>query len=122
MLAFFLPAPLSAPADLRMDDQSAFIPDSFLKLYAGMRGRLLRPLPEVRVRYDLCDDLAHHLVASAQALHHDQGLSEDMVLERCLRGLQTPDAGMNEGEPLWVVRRLAELLNWPCDGLASADQ
>ena len=100
--------------NLGMSDDHQFspLPDSFLRLYSGWRGKLLRPLAEVRTRHDFCEDLANHLMASAQALHHDDGLGEDDVLLRCHAGLATPEAGLADGEAEWVVCRLAELLRW----------
>ena len=95
------------------EDQSTPLPESFLKLHSGWRGKLLRPLAELRARHGLCEDLAQTLVPSAQALQHDVGLSEDEVLRRCERGLVSPEAGLADGEPRWVVSRLAELLGWP---------
>ena len=94
------------------DDQLTPLPDSFLKLYQGARGRLLESASAVRARYELCEDLANQVVQAAQALHHDDGLAEDDVLGRILSGLSHPDAGLRDGEATWVVTRLAELLRW----------
>lgn len=94
------------------DDQLPPLPASFLALYAGTRGRLLEPAATVRARYELCEDLAGHLVASAQALHHDDGLAEDEVLRRVHAGLASPDSGLSAAEAGWLVQRLAELLRW----------
>jgi len=99
------------------DDQLTPLPASFLALYAGPRGRLSEPAGQVRARYELCEDLASHLSASAQALHHDDGLGEDDVLLRCHAGLNNPASGLSPGEADWVVRRLAELLRWPAPDL-----
>jgi hypothetical protein len=94
------------------DDQLTPVPDSFLALYRGARGRLLEPAATVRERYELCEDLANQVMPAAQALHHDDGLAEDDVLGRIQAGLAHPDAGLREGEATWVVTRLAELLRW----------
>jgi hypothetical protein len=94
------------------DEQLTPLPDSFLAIWSGARGRLLAPAQEVRARYELCEDLANHLQASAQALHHDDGLAEFDVLSRVQTGLSTPDAGLSIEEALWVARRLAELMRW----------
>jgi hypothetical protein len=88
------------------------LPDSFLAIWSGARGRLLAPAEQVRARYDLCEDLASHLQSSAQALHHDDGLAQNDVLSRIQRGLAQPDAGFSGEESWWVVKRLAELLRW----------
>jgi len=39
-------------------------------------------------------------------------VTETDVLERILRGLLSGDA-VDEAEARWVVRRLAEVLDWP---------
>jgi hypothetical protein len=95
------------------DDQLTPIPESFLKLYQGARGRLLAPAAAVRERYELCEDLTNQVAPMAQALHHEERLAEDEVLARMATGLAHPDAGLREGEAAWVVTRLAELLRWP---------
>jgi hypothetical protein len=95
-----------------MEDQLTPLPESFLKLYQGLRGRLLEPAAAVRARYELCEDLANQVMPAAQALHHDDGLGEDDVLSRIAQALAHPDAGLRDGEAHWVVQRLAELLRW----------
>lgn len=95
-----------------MDDQLTPLPDSFLILYTGARGRLLEPAQQVRARYELCEDLANHLVTPAQAAHHDDGLAEEDLLLRFHVGLSQPESGIRTDEAVWIVRRLAELLNW----------
>lgn len=95
------------------DDNQIFVPESFLDLYRDRsRQRLSAPIALVRERHELCEDLAQHLVASAQQLHFDHGIPEDEVLIRCEAGLQTPDSGLSRDESIWVMRRLAELLHW----------
>ncbi len=101
------------------DDQLTPLPESFLAL-AGSGRRLSRAeLAEWRGRYELCEDLANHLVPSAQALLHDDGLAEEDVLWRCHQGLAQPASGLQPGEAGWVVQRLAELLHWPCPALGA---
>lgn len=88
-------------------------PDSFLALWRSPTGRLLRPAREVYQRHELCEDLARALITQAQALHHDDGISEDALLLRFHQALSHPDAGLaSADEAGWVVRRLAELLDW----------
>lgn len=67
----------------------------------------------MRDRYEACEDLANHLVDHARTLLFQLGVTEDDVLERCLRGLDTPESGVSGPEARWVVHRLAELLGWP---------
>jgi hypothetical protein len=103
------------------DEYQIPIPPSFHALYADARGRLSLPLADYRARYELCEDMAQMLVDHSQAVHHDQGVSEDLILSRTRAGLATPDAGFSAAESTWVVTRLAELLGWeapPADGPA----
>ena len=99
------------------DDQLTPLPESFLALGGGRPLRGQAAQAELRARYELCEDLANTLVPSAQALLHDDGLTEEDVLWRCHMGLAQPASGLQAGEAGWVVRRLAELLNWPCPPL-----
>ena len=55
------------------DDCQIFIPDSFTALYRDARGRLSVPLAHLRDRYEVCEDLAHHLVQHCQGLHVEIG-------------------------------------------------
>ncbi len=95
------------------DDYQILIPPSFHAVHADARGRLQLPLAIFRERYELCEDLAQALVERAQALRFELGVTEDDVLQRIGAGLQPPSSGLEAGEPRWVLRRLAELLEWP---------
>jgi hypothetical protein len=95
------------------DDDQTLIPPSFQAVHADARGRLRLPRAVFRQRYELCEDLAQMLVERAQALRFALGVTEDDVLQRIAAGLQTPASGLEGGEPRWVSRRLAELLDWP---------
>ncbi|MDB5732928.1 MAG: hypothetical protein JWQ03_2823, partial [Variovorax sp.] len=84
------------------DDHQIDVPPSFLALHADARTRRLRePIAEVRARYEVCEDLATHLVEHARVLAHTSAPSEDEVLRRILAGLRSPDAGVTEGEARW---------------------
>ena len=95
------------------DEYQIEIPPSFFALYIDARQRLTEPLRVVRVRYEVCEDLANHLVEHARTVLFQLGVTEDDVLDRCLRGLQAPESGVSPSEAQWVVHRLAELLGWP---------
>ncbi|MFN6995693.1 MAG: ATPase with chaperone activity [Aquincola tertiaricarbonis] len=97
-----------------MDDSSQIvIPDSFIALYQSAPGRKPSlPRLELTARYELCEDLATMLVDQAQTLQFKDDLPEDIVLDRCLRGLQAATDTVTGDEAVWVVRRTAELLNW----------
>ena len=103
------------------DEYQIHIPPSFEAVYADARGRCSVPRSEFRERYELCEDMAQMLVDHSQAVHHDQGVSQDLVLERTQAGLSQPESGFNPAEAGWVVTRLAELLGWHRDAGLSSD-
>ncbi len=103
------------------DDNQILVPQSFIDPHRGASGRLLVPVAQLRERYELCEDLANHLVEHAQTLYHVQAPSEAEILRRIHAGLQDPSSGFTTPEATWVVSRLAELLNWPCPLLVPAD-
>ena len=102
------------------DESQIHIPPSFEAVYRDARGRLTATRAVFQARYELCEDMAQLLVEPSQAVHHDQGVSEDLVLARTQTGLASQDAGFSEAEALWVVTRLAELLGWAFAGLIPA--
>lgn len=94
------------------DEYQIEIPPSFTALYTDARRRLTVSLRELRARYEVCEDLANHLVDHATTLLFQLGVAEDDVLERCLRGLASEGSGVSPAEAGWIVHRLAELLGW----------
>ncbi len=98
---------------MSQDDYQIPIPPSFEAVYRDARGRLTLPLSEFRARYELCEDMAQLLVERSQEVHHGQGVSEDIVLQRTEDGLASEGSGFGPAEARWVVTRLAELLDWP---------
>jgi hypothetical protein len=95
------------------DESQIHIPPSFEAVHRDARGRLTLPRDDFRARYELCEDMAQMLVEPCQARLHDQGLSEDLVLQRTEAGLAADGAGFSPAEAAWVVTRVAELLGWP---------
>lgn len=97
-----------------MDEHSQIlVPDAFLELYRHPGGvRLTLSRAEVAARHELCEDLAQALTEHARAMLFGAHLAEDEVLRRCLAGLRAEGAGVAAAEAVWVVRRLAELLEW----------
>lgn len=67
-------------------------------------------------RYELCEDMAQLLTQTAQEMLHGLGIAESDVLQRCHQGLLA-GAVFSAPESEWVVRRLAELSQWPQPGL-----
>lgn len=102
-------------------ENQIFVPPSFMAVCSDARGRLRESADVVRARYELCEDLAGHLVEQAQTLYHVQAPSEFEVLRRIHAGLSAPGSGMAPGEATWIVSRLAELLAWQCPDLPTAD-
>ena len=102
------------------DDNQLTVPPSFAALHADRIGRLRTPAAEVLARYELCEDLAGHLVEQAQLLYHREAPSDAGVLlgmHTALREggiLSAPEAG-------WVIQRLAELLDWKCPALTGPE-
>ena len=95
------------------DEYQIEIPPSFFALYADpARQRLREPIALVRQRYEVCEDLATHLIEHARILAHVEVPSEEEVLHRIHDGLCTPESGVSAGEAGWIVTRLAELLGW----------
>ena len=94
---------------------------SFMAVYTDTRDRQRESADVVRTRYELCEDLAGHLVEQAQILYHVQAPSEKEILQRIHAGLCAPEWAMAPGEAAWIVSRLAELLQWQCPGLEAAD-
>ena len=103
-----------------MDDVNQIhVPPSFMAVYSDARGRLTASANEVRTRYELCEDLAGHLVEQAQTLYHVQAPSEAEILRRIHAGLCAAESGVSPAEATWIATRLAELLNWPCPALVA---
>ena len=90
------------------------IPPSFVALFVPP-GRLkpTEPREVVAARYELCEDMANLLTDTAQNMQFTLGVTEQDVLMQCLRGLQAEASVVSLPESVWVVQRLAELLNWP---------
>ena len=94
------------------DDNQILIPPSFIALHSDARQRLLLPVDELRARYELCEDLAQHLVEQAQQLYHGGARSEEGVLLGMHAGLAAEGSVVTALEAGWIVQRLAELLEW----------
>jgi hypothetical protein len=89
------------------------IPQSFLALFTDPgRSKPNAPRAVVAARYELCEDLANLLTQTAPEIQFSTGLAERDVLQRCHQGLVGEAAVVSDAEAVWVVCRLAELLNW----------
>jgi hypothetical protein len=93
-------------------ESQLIVPPSFLALYLRQPGnKLTAPREHVLQRYELCEDMAQMLVDTTRDKLFSLGVDEQSVLQRTYDGLQDSDALVLD-EPLWVVRRLAELQAW----------
>lgn len=96
-----------------MDEDQTVLPPSFIALHIPEgRSRPTATREAMSARYEFCEDLATALVDQAQTLHWQLGITEADVLERIGRGLADPATGVSALEAPWVLRRLAELLEW----------
>ena len=99
------------------NDNQIVVPPSFIALFVPPgRIRPTEPREHIAQRYELCEDMAQMLTETARARHFDLGITESDVLERIRRGLVHADSVLSLEEAHWVVRRLAELLDWPDPG------
>ena len=99
------------------DDSQIFVPPSFVAVHT-LPGRIKPSLPaaELAQRYELCEDLAQMLAPQAGELQARLDAPAHEVLARMGAGLMaTPDL-VAAPEGVWVLRRLAELLDWPDPG------
>lgn len=66
----------------------------------------------MRQRYQLCEDLAQALTERAATARFKSGEAECEVLEKIRCALTTAESHVQPPEAAWIVRRLAELLDW----------
>ena len=103
------------------DDYQIDIPPSFFAINTDARHRLREPITVLRERYEICEDLANHLVGHAQIQHHTEVPDEADILRRIRAGLDAPESGVSAAEAGWIVHRLAELLGWRAPQAYGAD-
>ena len=95
------------------DPNQIEVPPSFVALYTSPSGyRLTEPMAAVRERYELCEDLAQVLTDQASSTLFKSGEPEWQVLEKIELALSAAESPVQPAEAAWVVRRLAELLDW----------
>ena len=95
------------------DDSQVEIPASFIALFipAG-RVKPSASRQEIAERYEFCEDLATALVDKARTVLWELGVTEHDVLHRIHLVLREPTSGVGPTEAVWIIRRLAELLEW----------
>ena len=95
------------------DDNQTFVAESFIAIYRDARQRLTASRGAIAARYELCEDMANLMTEHCRTIHFRDGVDEGEVLRRCHQGLLTTPATFEAAEAEWVVRRTAELLEWP---------
>ena len=100
------------------EDNQQALPPSFIALFVPPgRSKPTESRAHIAQRYELCEDLAQLLTEQATTKKWELGVTEADVLLRMHRGLVGEGAVVEAAEATWVVRRLAELLEWPDPGL-----
>ena len=95
------------------DENQIVVPPSFIALFVDPgRTKPNASREHITERYEFCEALATMLVERAQTLQWQLGVPEAAVLEKMHAGLLGPDAPVPENEAGWIVKRLAELLEW----------
>ncbi len=101
------------------EDNQFTVPPSFIALFVPPgRTKPNQTREHIAQRYELCEDLAQMLTEQAQTKKWELGITEHDVLARMHRGLTGAGVIVDAPEAWWVVRRLAELLDWPDPGTA----
>ena len=65
-------------------------------------------------RYQLCQAMVHQMLEPARTLHFEQNIREDHVLLQCYQHLLDGVSDLSQREAAWVVRRMADALDWDC--------
>ena len=104
------------------EDSQIIVPRSFIELFVPAGSSKPRESREtIAERYEFCEDLAQMLTEQARAKQFDLQVTERDVLERIGRGLDAQPGLVSGAEGRWVLRRLAELLEWqPLEGTGVA--
>jgi hypothetical protein len=95
------------------EESQVVVPQSFVALYLEPgRSRPRASRAEIAARHEFCEDLATMLTEHAATRRWELGVAEDDVLDRVHQGLLGAESGVDAAEAEWVMRRLAELLDW----------
>lgn len=96
------------------DINQIVIPPSFIGLFV-QPGRIKPGTSRETIahRYEFCEDLALMLTENSKTMIWQLGISEEDALVRTYRGLLDDQTMLSPPEAGWIIRRLAELLEWP---------
>lgn len=103
------------------EENQIVVPPSFVMLFVDP-GRVKPNASRLHIlaRYEFCEDLATMLMDDAKSQLCALGVAQVDVLERIHRGLFSDGAGVEPVETTWVIRGLAELLDWNCAAFDAA--
>lgn len=107
--------PVEVPADFPSFDHTGVLagdhPRSTLVKYEDKYYERGSTPPEVRVDYEMCEDLAHQVMVQCQRKLAQGDITRDAVLELALDRLRDkPWCTLPQN--VWVLRRAAALLAW----------
>ncbi len=105
------------------DDSQFVVPPSFIALFVPP-GRI-KPTESrefIAERYEWCEDLATMLMDTARQKLWELGITEADVLQRVHQGLLDGGVDLDAAQAQWVIRRLAELLEWPWEAGAPPER
>ena len=104
---------MSHDEELHRDSQ-VMVPPSFVALYLRPgSGKPTDTRAHIAQRHELCEDMAQMLSEQAATQMAVLSVTEHDVLLRVGRGLLASTDVFSPAEARWVLRRLAELLDWP---------
>jgi hypothetical protein len=90
------------------------IPESFIALFVPPgKIKASEPYELIAQRHELCEDMAQMLTEQAGQLQWQLGVHESDLLARMHAGISSGEAGVSAAEAIWIVKRMAELLDWP---------
>lgn len=93
------------------DHNQILVPESFLALYVR-NGRLTSSRAEIEQRSEFAEELAQHIAAMPATAAAEGPAEQAQSLDRCRSGLLSAPSQVSEAEAGWIVRRVAELLEW----------
>ena len=100
-------------AAMSKSESQIVLPASFVALFVPP-GKLKpsEPYEVIAQRHELCEDMAQLLTEQASQLQWKLGVHESDVLERLHQAIGDGATGLSAAEAAWVIKRLAELLDW----------
>jgi len=111
--------PVDFPRPVPAGAVAGLMPKTMLVDYGGQLYAPGCTPPEISERWDICEDLAQQLRSKSIEAKADKRayLAEADILAEFLEQLLETDWG-SDAEMRWVVRRTAQLLEWPAPSAA----